>query len=462
MSPASRFLSNRSRLGVPLILSAALLLPACGVKEPKPRLSEIERLPRVEVVQMVRNTIERRIDISASIEPLEKADLCARVPGVVEWLPDEIDIGHVVKGPHDGLPGDKLLVLAVPDLEAQKKHKEALLEQACRQKTQAEEARVVAGKELVESEKLEKRYAAEYNFAKYQHERISELVRNRSVQPERAQETEKQLDAALAAWDAAKAQIETRRAKLKALDAEIETAQAKIEVAEAEVHNATVMVNYATITAPFDGVITKRWLDRGATIKDAGAPLLTLMRTDTVRVLLDVPEKDVPLVNALEERPNPDQDGDPVTLRISALQEVVPNGEFTARIKRMAQALDPNTRTMRAEVHLKNPEGNLRPGMFGRATILLEKRYNVLTLPATALVRRAGHIEVYYVAEMTGDPARGVLRRAEVDLGLDDGKTVEIKIRPGSGLNGDELILAKGNGVLRIGDAVVPVSTKGD
>jgi RND family efflux transporter MFP subunit len=443
-------------------IACCLLLISCASQGAKSRPSEIDRLPRVEVVQPIRTNLERSIEISATIEPMEKVELCARVPGVIDQMGDDIDIGRVVKGPHDGMPGEKLITLAVPDLDAQKRHKEALLEQAKRQKVQAEEARAVGEREVVEAEKLEKRYAAEYDFAKFQHERVAQLAKSSVVQPERMQETEKQRDSALASWHAAQAQIETRKAKLKALEADIETAKAKIDVAEAEVHNLAVLVGYATITAPFDGVITKRWVDRGATIKDAGASLLTIMRTDTVRVLLDIPEKDVPLVNALEERPNPDNDGDPVTLRISALSEVVPNGEFSARIKRMSQALDPNTRTMRAEVHLKNAEGHLRPGMFGRAVILLEKRYNVLTLPATALARRGGRSEVYYVSHVEGDPPRGIVERAEVELGLDDGQTVEIKLRPGKGLSGDELILAKGNGVVRVGDKVVPVPNKND
>jgi hypothetical protein len=64
------------------------------------------------------------------------------------------------------------------------------------------------------------------------------------------------------------------------------------------------------------------------------------------------------------------------------------------------------------------------------------------------------------VADINGDPPHGVVRRAEVELGLDDGQTVEIKLRPGRGLSGDEWILAKGNGVVRVGDRVAPVPAK--
>jgi multidrug efflux pump subunit AcrA (membrane-fusion protein) len=297
--------SIRALAGSWAVLSTMMM--GCGGRGTKPRFSETERLPRVEVVTPTRTILRRRIELAATIEPMEKVDLCARVPGIVDYLPEDVDIGRVVKGPRNGMPGEKLVALAVPDLEAQKKHKEAHLDQAKKQRAQAEEARVVGERELVEAEKQEKRFVAEFAFARVQHERMTELVKTKAVQPERAQESEKQLEAAAAAAEAGKARIDTRRAKLRSLDADIDTAKAKVQVADAEVHNLSVLIGYATLTAPFDGVITKRWVDRGATIKDAGAPLLTVMRIDTVRVLLDVPEKDVPLVDALETRPDPNK-----------------------------------------------------------------------------------------------------------------------------------------------------------
>jgi len=204
------------------------------------------------------------------------------------------------------------------------------------------------------------------------------------------------------------------------------------------------------VRAPFDGVVTKRWVDRGAMVKDPAIPLLTVMRTDTVRVLVDIPERDVPLLNATEQNPNPDGKGDPAELRLPALGARI----FSGHITRIASALDPATRTMRAEVHLDNRQGVLRPGMYGTAMVLLDQRDSALTVPSTALVRRGDKVELFYVADVKGEPPRGVARRLEVELGLDDGKRVEIR----SGLTGKELIIAKGNGVVREGDTVVAVS----
>src|SRR5262249_10855051 len=183
-------------------------------------------------------------------------------------------------------------------------------------------------------------------------------------------------------------------------------------------------------------------------------PPLTVTRTDVVRILLDIPERDVPLVNATEQNPNKDGKGDLVTLHIPALRSVVSNGEFTGHITRLASALDPQTRTIRAEVHLDNKGGHLRPGMYGTATVLLEERDYALTVPSTALVRRGNKVQLFYVDNPRGDPPCGVVRRLEVELGLDDGRRVEIRSPQ---LTGKEQIIAKGNGVVREGDTVIAV-----
>jgi RND family efflux transporter MFP subunit len=424
------------------------LATGCGGRLGKTPLAEVDRYPRLETVEPVRTMMQVKVELLATVDALEKADLCARVPGVVSYLPADVDIGRRVQA------GEKLIELAVPDLLADRQQKEALAEQAKRQKQQVIEGQNVATKELAEAKEQEKRYQAEHNLRKDQHQRTSQLVERSVLQPERAQETKSQLEAAEAAWRAAKVQIETKQAKLQALAADLEVAESRIKVAEAEVERLKALIGYATITAPFNGVITKRWVDRGATIKDAAAPLLTVMNTDTVRVLLDFAERDVPLVNATEQNPNPDGSGDPVLLRFAALRDTIPNGEFQGTITRVAAALDATTRTMRAEVHLDNRKGLLRPGMYGTATVILEERSNCLVIPSTALARRGSDVEVYYVEELEGNPPRGPVRVAKVMLGLDDGQRVEIR---GGLPNNKARVVARSSSVIREGDTIIPV-----
>jgi HlyD family secretion protein len=433
----------------------------CTAKGAKPTSDE-DRLPRVEIVKPERTHFSLHIELSAVIEPIEKADLCARVPGVIESLQldkgkPEVDIGRRITA------GEALIKLSIPDLEADLVYKEALLEQAYKQKDQTVETGKVAEKELQEAREQESRYQAEFVRSQEKHDRTVRLVQGGSLNRELAEESKNQLEAARSSWQAARAQIDTKQARLTATAADLKLAEARIKVARAEKDRLKVMVDYGIVRAPFDGIVTNRWVDRGAMVKDSGTPLLRVMRTDMVRVLLDIPQKDVALVNTTEQNPNPDGHGDVVILRVIELRDVVHGGEFPGHITRMSSVLDPVTRTMRAEVHLENKADKvqlpLRPGMYGTATVILEDGKtlddgkNVMTVPSTALERRGSTVRVYYVADVTGTPPRGVVRQAQVELGLDDGKRVQIR----NGLRGDERIIAKGKGVLRDGDPVIAV-----
>src|SRR5262245_55673784 len=112
----------------PAWLVSALTLPVavgCGAEEGRRRPTDGERLPRAEVVRPAYvESLARRIDLTATVEPLEKADLCARVPGVVAYLPGHIDIGYAAR------QGEELVRLDVPDLAALKEQKAALRELA--------------------------------------------------------------------------------------------------------------------------------------------------------------------------------------------------------------------------------------------------------------------------------------------------------------------------------------------
>jgi RND family efflux transporter MFP subunit len=394
------------------------------------------------------DALARRIDLAATVEPMEKVDLCARVPGVVAFLPEHVDIGYRAQA------GEKLVEVDVPDLLALKEQKIAQRELAENQLEQVRKMRFVLEKELEEAQKQENRYRAEFQGRRDEYARIQRLVERDAQAPEVAREKLAQKEAAEATWQAAQAQVGTKRAKLDASEIEEKVAASRVKVAQADVRNLEVQIEYATIKAPFAGIITKRWVDRGATLKDASIPLLTIMRVDTVRVLLDVPDRDAGLIIASEQDPDSEGKGSRVSLRFPSLLEKGAQGEFpNEHVKRKAEVRDGATRTMRAEVHLDNRLGLVQPNTFGSASILLETRKNVLTLPASALIRQGGAFRVLYLADARGNPPQGVVREAEVGVGLDDGRQVEIH----SGVGPDTWVIARSNGVLRAGDEVLGV-----
>jgi RND family efflux transporter MFP subunit len=422
-----------------LMVVAAVWAVGCDSKPAKPKLGEVERLPRVETLKPEAGHRKITFETLATVEPLERARLSAQVQGEVKGLTPDIDIGKPIK------KGEVLITLDIPSALAEQENKKAFLAQARNVRDQAEESRKVAVRDVEEAEAQVGRWKADLAFRELQLARNTELVRKLTVQPILQEESELQRNTAKAALGAAQAGVNTKKAKLSAATVELRVAESRIQVAQTDVKLAETKVEFAKIRAPFDGVITRRWVDNGAIIKDPMQTLLTVMRTDKVRVLIDIPEKYVPMIRATEGE-TPKGEANRVALTIG-------HYELEQRITRLAAAIDPQTRQMRAEIHVANPDNlKLRPGMTGTATVILDEgRTPQLNIPSTALVRVGDEIRVYYVEKLNEeDPPRGTVSMHVVQIGLDDGKTVEIR----SGLTGKELIIAKGNGVVRQGEIV--------
>ena len=140
---------RRFTMGIAGLMVAAVLAIGCSAKDAHHRQMAKDTLPRVEVLRpTVIESFPRRIELTVTVEPMAKVDLCARVPGIVKTLPETIDIGRRVK------EGETLLVLDVPDLIAQRDHKRANLDLAKQQKAQVIEARKVLAQEVEESKHL--------------------------------------------------------------------------------------------------------------------------------------------------------------------------------------------------------------------------------------------------------------------------------------------------------------------
>src|SRR5262249_54767345 len=134
-----------------------------------------------------------------------------------------------------------------------------------------------------------------------------------------------------------------------------------------------------------------------------------------------------------------------IEIRTTSGKLWTPPKGFVPEITRVGPALDNRTRLLRAEIHVPNTGGLLRPGMTGKAVVILDDgQKERLTIPSTALVRVDKEMRVYYIDNPRGSPLHGEVHAAVVTLGLDNGKTVEIK----SGLTPEHLVIAKGNGVL--------------
>src|SRR5262249_10242833 len=162
------------------------------------------------------------------------------------------------------------------------------------------------------------------------------------------------------AVNSAEANLGVEQARESKAEADVQSARARIQVAQANHKQAEILFDYRKLRAPFAGVITRRMADTGAFVQSAatGKPTapFTLVRADEqtgvvkVRVVTDVPEPDTPWI----------QRGQQATLRIDALRGRL----FPVVVARLADALDPSTRTMRVELEPSKRSEVLRPGLY--------------------------------------------------------------------------------------------------
>jgi RND family efflux transporter MFP subunit len=373
----------------------------------------------VDVVAPRPGGIERVCDQPGTVEPFESADLYAKVSGFL--AEQTVDIGSRVKR------GQVLARISLPEFEKQVVRDAAKVQDARARVRQAaakvDSARAdarAAQAQVAFAEADVKSKAAYRKFRKKQLDRITELNNQQAIDARVVDEKEDQYEAAFGAELAAKERVTAVKSQADAADAKIAQAEADRDVAEAEVGVASaelektkVWLDYAVITSPYDGVITRRSFSRGGFVRaaEAGAantPLLSVDRTDLMRVVIQVPDRDVPYASV----------GDPATVTIDAL----PEKTFSGTVARFAQAEDSSTRLMRTEVDVPNPGGRLRRGMYGRATIVLEPGTpTAFRIPSTALADRGegDKASVRVVRE-------GKVHLVPVTLGADNGLEVEV------------------------------------
>ena len=404
------------------------------------------------VVHAQKKMLPRVIEQPGSVRAYEETPLFAKLAGYVRAV--KVDIGDPVEGPSASAPGTVLAELSIPELEDEGRQKDALVEQAAAEVEQAKEAVTIAdaGVASAAAQVVEARAGvtrAQANLARWKSEaaRVGEMVRARSLDPQTGAETENQLHAAEAAAEEARARVTVAekaavkaQAELGKARQDVKAADARRKVAAADAARTRDLLDYRFIRAPFAGVVTKRAVDTGHFVQPVGGPkaeaLFTVVRQDTVRVPVEVPEADAALVHK----------GQKARVQVPAL-----NATIDGTVSRTAEALEPSSRTLRVEIDLPNPDRRLRPGLYVNARISAEMP-KAWVLPAGAVVKQAEQVVVFLYRD-------GKAVRVPVRSGRSDGTFTEVfqKVGPGGAWEdwtGSEPVLSGPAATLSDGQAV--------
>ena len=344
------------------------------------------RLITVGVVSPLRQDLDIRLTYTADISPNQVVNIFSRVDGYIAKL-------HVDKG--DFVRANQLL------LEIDHTDYQHAVNQA--------KANLSSAKA-----KVSQQDAAVRN-AKLTFDRIQSLVKDRFVSQQDLDNAQVNLEAAWAAHESLQAQVN----------------QMEVALAQTETNLA-----YSYIRAPFPGYIAERNLDTGSYVTSATASTSTMSRgimslhdINTVRVLIEVVERDIPLVKI----------GQKAELRA----EAYPDQVFEGTVTRIVQSLNRATRTMTVEIDLPNKDRRLKGGMFARVEVTVGTHRHALQIPIDAVSRLENTQYIYVVRE-------GKTQRVDVEIGARNNNLVEIL----KGLSGDEQVVVSGKDLVQDGTLV--------
>ena len=221
-----------------------------------------------------------------------------------------------------------------------------------------------------------------------------------------------------------------RRTKGAVAEHDVELAAARLSAADAKTRSLRTLENYLVIEAPFDGVVSDRFVHPGALVDASGdSVMLRVEAIDTLRLVVAVPE--LWLGSVIE--------GTRVEFEVLAH----PNRRFAGVVERRAERVDPATRTMAVELDVDNAAGELVPGAHAEVHWPLHRASESLFVPRTAIVETARDRFVVAVRE-------GIARRVHVERGAVMAELVEVF----GELDAGELVLTRARDDIEDGAAV--------
>lgn len=223
--------------------------------------------------------------------------------------------------------------------------------------------------------------------------------------------------------------LEDAEARYNASAAQVDVAKAQVMQTQARLDELKVTLSNTVIQSPVDGFVGRRTLDPGA-FAGANTPVVSVVDISSVRLIANLVEKDfrrvVPGVEAMVE------------------VDAFPGETFGGKVSRVSPIFDAATRTAGLEIEVPNPGYRLKPGMYARVRLTVDRRPDALTVPRNAVVDSEGKRGVFFLDD------GNVARFNVVRTGLQDGEKVEIL----EGLNDGQRVITTGAIALRNGDRV--------
>lgn len=327
-------------------------------------------VPQVRVATVEATGGELVVNLPATTSAFAAANILARASGYIATR--SVDIGDHVKA------GDQLATIVAPELDHQISQAEATLSQF---------------------EAAAKQARANQKLATVTWRRDEPLVKEGWIPKQQGT-----------------VDVQTLRAN----DAAVSVAEANVVAQQAALQVLHQQKTYQSVVAPFDGVITQRNIDIGSLVQaDAvnSTFMFTILQSNVVRTQVYVPQDAASGVTP----------GIGAVIRVPEL----PDHPFAGKVTRIADALQPGTRTLLVEIDIPNPDGLLSPGIYATAELHIPRKTASVTVPAGAIIFNRNGVQVAVVEA-------GVAHLRKISIARDRGTEVEVV----DGVNaGDRVVL---------------------
>ena len=377
-----------------ILLLVPFIVFAAGCSRAPATEAAAPDIPTVAVAKVASETLSREMALTAEFKPYQEIDVMAKITGYIKEI--RVDAGDRVQ------QGQVLAVLEIPEMDDDLRRARASVE-----RSNAEVARA--------ADELQRAQSA-HDIAHLSFDRLSGVSQKRP-----GLIAQQEIDDARSKDLVTEAQISSAKSAQAA-------ASEQVRVNQADEQKIKTLMEYTRVTAPFAGVITKRYADKGA-MQTQSTPVVRLSENHLLRLILPVPESAVPTVRI----------GQQVEVKVPTL-----NRSFPGRVARFSEKVSPATRTMDTEVDVPNPNLVLIPGMYAEVNLTLERRDRVLAVPVTAVDREGAKGRVMVITPNNRIEVR------EVALGLETANSIEVR----SGLNEGDTVVIAGRSSLQPGEEV--------
>ncbi len=386
--------ASKTWRGLLVVLSPVLFWPLSACSHHA--VSEgLEAVPVVPAAKVVRVDLRNSVTLTAEFEPFYEVDVMAKEAGYIRHM--LVDIGDRVQ------QGQLLATLEIPELQAD-------LVKAKSDVQTASAERAVARGDLQRAE-------AGAQIAQLSYNRIQDVSKKEpGLVP-------------LQEVDVAHSHNLEADAQVSAAQQRVQATESRYQSAVAGLAHETALVEYTRIVAPFRGVVTQRYASEGSMIQAGissqtqAMPVVKVSQNDLLRLMLPVPEENVSSIH----------NGQHVTVLVPAL-----NRSFDGTVTRFADRVQMSTRTMTAEVDVKNPQLTLIPGIYAQVMLGTAEARNANAVPPGAVDGTGDNQKLFVVDD------GGFVRVRKATTGIQSPQYIQIL----SGANpGDVVITGNHSGL---------------